>query len=256
MKHLKKVHAVLDSSKCQLRTITMRIDDVDMEVTADSGSDANIMDEHQFEMFRNKSFSNPTLRESNVKLFTLQNSLEIKGEFKTIVRNHTCGEETVFVVLKGRMNSLPLIGRETLINLGVMQIKFDGSFAQQNDLRIDDEKQSINQVSEGGRIMNIGVPMIRHQKFRHRKKKQLNINKYYQYREITQTEGNRHHETQNDRYKHQNVHRTQWKRKRDDQLNMYATSPENVIMGPPQDRRGSGRKRFMAPRKTCAGGGG
>jgi predicted homoserine dehydrogenase-like protein len=49
-------------------------------------------------------------------------------EFRTVVRNATCGIETKFIVIKGKINSLPLLSKATLLELGMMQIRPDGSF--------------------------------------------------------------------------------------------------------------------------------
>ncbi|CAC5366632.1 unnamed protein product [Mytilus coruscus] len=91
---VKSVCRISDDEK----TVKIHLGDVEMKVEPDSGADVNIMDEHQ----------------------TLQNSLPVKGEFKTIVRNATCGMETKFIVILGRINSPPLLSRATLNELGMM----------------------------------------------------------------------------------------------------------------------------------------
>ena len=63
----------------------------------------------------------------------------MKREFTATIRNKTCGTDARFVVVKGRINSPPLIGKDTLQELGMLQISEDGSFAETNDLRIQDE---------------------------------------------------------------------------------------------------------------------
>ncbi|VDI62133.1 Hypothetical predicted protein [Mytilus galloprovincialis] len=120
------------------KTVTVRIDDVDVRVEPDSGADVNVMDENQFVKFQSKTYGSPVLEKSKIKLSTLQNSLPIKGEFTTIIRNKTCGTEAKFVVVKGKINSPPLISKSTLIGLGMIQIRTDGSFVKKNKLRIPD----------------------------------------------------------------------------------------------------------------------
>ena len=60
----------------------------------------------------------------------------VKREFTTIVHNQTCGCQTKFVVIKGRINSPPLLGKQTLIELGMLEIKADVTLEKQNELRI------------------------------------------------------------------------------------------------------------------------
>ena len=76
------------------------------------------------------------LRKSSTRLRTLQNDLPIKGEFDAILRNQTCGKHAKFLVIKGKINSPPLISKDTLIDLGMLQIRENGSFANQNDMCI------------------------------------------------------------------------------------------------------------------------
>ena len=57
------------------------------------------------------------------------------------------GARTKFLVIKGKINSPPLISKNTLIELGMLQIKEDGSFANQNDMRIPGEILDIRTVT-------------------------------------------------------------------------------------------------------------
>ena len=76
----------------------------------------------------------PILEPRKVKLHTLQHNLEVKGKCKTLVRNETCGKLARFVVVFGRIQSPPLIGKETLTELSMLKIQQDGSFAEPNGL--------------------------------------------------------------------------------------------------------------------------
>ncbi|CAG2186885.1 unnamed protein product [Mytilus edulis] len=127
------------------------------------------MDENQFEKFQRKTYGNQVLEKSKIKLSTLQNALPIKGEFKTIIRNKTCGTETRFIVVKGKINSPPLLSKSTLIELGIIQIiqiRTDGSFVKTNQLRIPDSGPPSNsekhyQVTPGRQIANKEVNLFR-----------------------------------------------------------------------------------------------
>ena len=106
------------------------------------------MDEYQFRALLHRSAEQMELKNSKIKLMTLQNELPIKGEFKAIVRNKTCGIQSRFLVVKGRINSPPLISKATLTELGMLQIRDDESFAEPNDLRIPGKETYVNAVSE------------------------------------------------------------------------------------------------------------
>lgn len=64
----------------------------------------------------------------------MQNLLPIKGEFTTVIRNETCVRETKFIVVAGEIKS-------TLIELGMLQIKANGSFTYLNHLKIPDKEK-------------------------------------------------------------------------------------------------------------------
>lgn len=98
-------------------------------MVADSGTDVNIMDEHQFKAFVLRASDESTLEMSKIKLRTLQHRLDVKGEFEAVIRNET----------SRRIQSLPLISQENLTELGMLRIQPDGSFAETNDLGISRE---------------------------------------------------------------------------------------------------------------------
>ena len=124
-KKVKRIGGVGTTSRC----VKVKLNDVDVQMEADSGADVNIMDEHQFKAFVHRSSDKPVLQPSNVKLYTLQHKLVVKGEFRATIRNDTCGRLVTFVVVFGRIKSPPLIGKETLIGLGMLKIQPNGSLA-------------------------------------------------------------------------------------------------------------------------------
>ena len=71
-----------------------------------------------------------------MKLSTLQNELPVKGEVKAVIKNTRCGLPARFVIVKGRINSPPLISKDTLEKLGMLKIDPDGVFAEEKELRI------------------------------------------------------------------------------------------------------------------------
>ena len=102
LKQAKKIR-VMGKDGDDYRTVMVRLNDVDVLMEADSGTDVNIMDEHQFKAFSHRTHDKPILANRNVKLRTLQHKLEVKGEFQTVIRNETCGKPTKFVVVSGRI---------------------------------------------------------------------------------------------------------------------------------------------------------
>ena len=62
--------------------------------------------------------------------------MKVSGEIKATVRNQTRGTETTFAVVKGKINSPPLLGKKTLSELGMLEIRADGTLKDQNELRI------------------------------------------------------------------------------------------------------------------------
>ena len=131
-----KVNKVSDFEK----TVPIVINDVIVHMEPDSGADVNVMDEYHYKALKRKSYENIALHDSCTRLSTLQNELHVSGEFKATARNKTRGTDTTFVVIKGKINSPPLLGRRTLIELGMLEIRPDGSLKGSNELRRTDSK--------------------------------------------------------------------------------------------------------------------
>ena len=113
------------------------INDVIVHMEPDSGADVNVMDEYHYKALKRKSYENIALQESSTRLNTLQNELHVHV---ATARNETRGTDTTFVVIKGKINSPPLLGRRTLIELGMLVIRPDGSLKGSKELRRTDNK--------------------------------------------------------------------------------------------------------------------
>ena len=144
IRHLKQVKKIKTDGED--RTVSVKIEDLDVRAEPDSGTEVNVMDEHQFKALTNRSSVKLTLQPSRVKFSTLQSELPVKGEFTATIRSQTCGAVARFVVTRGRINSPPLISKTTLQELGMLQIRADGFFAETNDLRIQEEPPDIKSV--------------------------------------------------------------------------------------------------------------
>ena len=131
-----KVNKVSDFEK----TVPIVINDVIVHTEPDSGADVNVMDEYHYKALKRKSYENIALQNSSTRLNTLQNELHVSGKFKATACNETRGTDTTFVVIKGKINSPPLLGRRTLIELGKLEIRPDGSLKGSNELRRTDNK--------------------------------------------------------------------------------------------------------------------
>ena len=144
VRHLKQVKKI--KTEEQDKTITIQVEDVIVKAEPDSGAEINVMDEHQFKALTHQASTNLTLTPSKTKLNTLQSELPVKGKFTTTIRNKTRGARARFVVVKGKINSPPLISKDTFQELGMVQIREDGSFAETNNLRIQEEAPDVKTV--------------------------------------------------------------------------------------------------------------
>ena len=117
----------------------------------DSGAEVNVMDEYQFNT-QKESPETKILKPSKVKIKT-QNELQVKGEITVPIKNKRCEEQARFVIIKGKINSNPLIGRTTLEDLGMLKIDPDEIFAdedrtQVNTVKVQDEyKELLNKYA-------------------------------------------------------------------------------------------------------------
>ena len=125
-----KVNKVNDFEK----TVPIVINDVIVHIEPDSGVDVNVMDEYHYKAFKRKSYENLALHDSSTRLSTLQNKLHVSGELKATAHNETRETDTTFVVVKGKINLQPLLGRRTLIELRMLEIRQDRRLKESNEL--------------------------------------------------------------------------------------------------------------------------
>ena len=144
LSQMRKVQSISNISK----TVSLSMNDVDVRVEPNSGANVNIMDEHQFKALINRSVEKPMLEFSKIKLSTLQNNLPVKGEFITTLRNKTRGTLAEVVVIKGKINSPPLISKTILIELGMLQICYK-SLGRPNNMRIQNSASNENVMTRG-----------------------------------------------------------------------------------------------------------
>ena len=116
------------------------INNVIVHLEPDSGADVNVMYEYHDKALKRKSYENLALHDSSTRFSTLHNELHVSGEFKATAGNETRGTDTIFVVVKGKINSPPLLGRRTRTELNMLEIRPDGSLKESNELRRTDSK--------------------------------------------------------------------------------------------------------------------
>ena len=122
-------------------TCTVYINDVETQIEPDTGSDANIMDEEQFARLQ-KLRPEIRLKKSRTKLRALLQDIPVLGECSVTIKNQTRRTRTRIIVIKGKMDSLPLIGRPTLSNLGMVLIDETGGLAKQTGKETTEVKKT------------------------------------------------------------------------------------------------------------------
>ena len=113
----------------------------EMEIEPETGSDANIMDEEQFQQLQ-KMRPEIRLRKSRTKLRALLQDIPVLGERSVIIKNETRQTRTRIIVIKGKMDSLPLIGRPTLSNLGMVLINEIGNLTKPTEQETNKVKRT------------------------------------------------------------------------------------------------------------------
>ena len=119
------------------------------EVEPDTGADANVMDENQFnELLR----ATPEIRLQNtkIKLKTLTEDLPVIGECDVTLENETRKTQAKIAIIQGTIDSLPLLGRQTLEELGMIQFDATGGLKEPNR----DELQKIHKIHTGNEDLN------------------------------------------------------------------------------------------------------
>ena len=80
---------------------------------------------------------------------TLQFTLTVKGEFQTTLRNRNRVATTKFLVVKGKMDSTPLLSKNTLVELAMFTVEPQGTLKETNKLRIKKvEQREVNNLEE------------------------------------------------------------------------------------------------------------
>ena len=106
-----------------------------------------MMDEYQFKALKHRSQEIKELEPTRDTLRTLQSNLTVKGEFTTTLRNKNRGTQSKFLVIKGKMDSPPLLSKSTLLELVMLKIDPEGTLKEINELRIKTAKTSEDSIN-------------------------------------------------------------------------------------------------------------
>ena len=142
--HHLKIHKASQGIR---KTCTILINGIETTVEPDTGADTNIMDEYQF---RNLQTQKPeiALQESKIKLKALNHDLSIMGECTVTTENKTRETEATLVVIQGKIDSLPLLGRPSLDELGMLKIDETGGLKEPNKAvkKIENEHLDVKKI--------------------------------------------------------------------------------------------------------------
>ena len=109
LQHLNIHHTSRDNRTSKEKTCHIQINGIDVEAEPDSGSDANIMDEHQFKQLQQQAPQHLEIKDTKIKLKTLRDELPVVGEADVIMSNETRSVNTTIVIIQGTIDSPPLI---------------------------------------------------------------------------------------------------------------------------------------------------
>jgi hypothetical protein len=122
------------SSSANWKTCNIQINGMNIEAEPGSGSDANIMDEYQFKLLKQQA-PETTLNATTIKLKTLIEELPVLGAATVEMSNNTRTVRAKLIVIKGKIDSPPLIGRTTLEALGMLLIDETGGLKEANKIK-------------------------------------------------------------------------------------------------------------------------
>ena len=129
--HHLKTHHTSNSKHQTSKMCTIQINGININAEPDSGSDTNIMDESQFSDLQGKA-PEIRLQSTMLKLKALKEALPVTGEAKIDMSNANRRVQTTIIVMRGKIDSPPLIGREILEALGMLLIDETGGLKTPN----------------------------------------------------------------------------------------------------------------------------
>ena len=176
LKHV-NIHKTANVPSKSLNKCKVWIHGIETIVEPDTGADTNVMDEEQFKTLQHAR-PEVRLRKTTIKLKTLTEDLPVIGEFTATIANETRCTTARIPIIRGTMDSLPLLGRETLEELGMVKFDATGGLKKPNrdnktvhkvqtgnkelDQIIDDHEKlfhGIGKAQRDGRDIEIHLPL-------------------------------------------------------------------------------------------------
>ena len=151
--HHLKIHKA--TSQGDQKTCTIFINDIKITVEPDMGADTNIMDEYQFWKLQTER-PEMALQESTIKLKALNQDLPIMRECTMKLENQTRAIMAAIVVVKGKIDSLPLLGRPSLDKLAMLKINETGRLKEPK-LKIENENPELEKIQDQYKNLFQGV---------------------------------------------------------------------------------------------------
>ena len=129
--HHMSIHHISQTTKPGENKCTIKINGTEVEMEPDTGADTNVMDEYQFHTLL-KNNPGIELKKSKVKLKTLKEDLPVLGECSVLMENETRITADKLIIIRGRIDSKPLLGRRTLEDLGMVKFDTTGGLKEPN----------------------------------------------------------------------------------------------------------------------------
>ena len=105
-------------------TVKLLLNGVKVQMAIDSGASANIMDEERFQKIQERSKEILQLEKSKVKLhgYGSEAPIPVAGKFNAMVETDKKAVPATFIVVKGKTKGEMLLGCDTAMELGVLNI--------------------------------------------------------------------------------------------------------------------------------------
>ena len=112
--------SAVQQNKTVGHTITVKVDDIPLQVQIDSGADVNIIDEDSFDKLK----EHVVLKSTRAKLFAYNSTvpLPLLGKFTAVVSTKKRYDAADFYVVKGSRPSGCLLCSSSAVNLGILHI--------------------------------------------------------------------------------------------------------------------------------------
>ncbi len=142
--HIEKSRAMKKISKAEWdATVHVEIGGVAALMEPDSGSFANIIDEKQYRALKKAGCHMSEMRKPHTGIKTIQTEIQPIGEFSTVINNKYEEINTSVIVIKGRMDSPPILSRRASEKLGFISIDKEGRLNKIQVSKVSEQQQQV-----------------------------------------------------------------------------------------------------------------